>query len=380
MRVGFVCIQDASDVTSWSGIPYNLLQRLRAQGMDVELFSPLSRRSKAALTPVRLWTKARKQTASLDHFPLVLRSYAAQIRAFLRKHPVDVIFSPGTIPITLLKCPQPIFVWTDAVFHSMIDYYDGSFSNMTSGAIQRGRWQEETALRNSTRVFYSSHWALSAAQKLTDPSKLAVLPFGSSMPAPPSRDEIRSLRESRLGKDGLELLFVGVDWARKGGAIAVETARLLNLAGIRTTLRIAGARPEGSFPEFVEFLGFINKNTSDGLRKLNDLFRGADFFILPTQAEAAGIVFAEASSFGLPILTYTTGGATDYVRNGVNGYCLPPGAPPSEFAKAIARIHADPAEYLQLSTGASLEYETRLNWDASVKKLIAAFSEALQRS
>ncbi len=198
------------------------------------------------------------------------------------------------------------------------------------------------------------------------------------MPVPPTRDERRNLREARRGKDSLELLFVGVDWARKGGAIAVETARLLNLAGIRTTLRVAGARPEGDYPEFVEFLGFINKNTSDGLRKLDELFRRADFFILPTLAEAAGIVFAEASSFGLPILTYATGGATDCVRNGVAGFCLPPGAPPSEFARTIARIHADPAEYLNLSFGASLEYEILLNWDISVKKLIAAFSQAIQ--
>ena len=150
MRVGFVCIQDASDVTTWSGIPYNVLQRLRAQGMDVELFSHLGRRSKAALAPAHLWTRARKRSASLDHFPLVLRSYTAQIRALLREYPVDVVFSTSTIPITLINCPQPIFVWTDAVFHSKVDYFEGSFTRIPSGAAGGRRKQLSAIARASS--------------------------------------------------------------------------------------------------------------------------------------------------------------------------------------------------------------------------------------
>src|SRR5262249_45337180 len=153
------------------------------------------------------------------------------------------------------------------------------------------------------------------------------------------------------------------DWKRKGGDIAIETAQLLNDAGIDTTLRVVGSHPEGEVPRFVEILGFINKSSDAGEKKLIEIFRGADFLILPTRAEAAGIVFSEASAFGLPSVTYATGGVTDYVRSGVNGICIQPGEPATGFAVAIQKILADPTEYAGYCIRGFNEYKERLNWD-----------------
>jgi glycosyltransferase involved in cell wall biosynthesis len=166
------------------------------------------------------------------------------------------------------------------------------------------------------------------------------------------------------------LLFVGANWERKGGAIAVKTASLLNDAGIKTRLRIVGSKPEGDVPEFVESFGFINKSSESGIQKLIELFRSSDVFILPTRAEAAGIVFAEASSYGLPCMTYATGGVRDYVRHGVNGVCFDPEDPAFRFAEEISKLLGNPAEYEEYARRAFEEYRTRLNWDSSVAKLI----------
>jgi glycosyltransferase involved in cell wall biosynthesis len=171
-------------------------------------------------------------------------------------------------------------------------------------------------------------------------------------------------------KNECELLFVGVDWDRKGGAIAVEAARLLNEAGIKTVLRVVGPTGEMILPSFVESLGFMDKNSEEGVHKLLELFRRADFFILPTKAEAAGIVFSEASSCGLPSLTYATGGVPDYVRSGVNGFCLAPGAPASDFVDHIQALLSNASEYEAMSVRAFSEYQERLNWETSVNELI----------
>ena len=79
------------------------------------------------------------------------------------------------------------------------------------------------------------------------------------------------------------------------------------------------------------------------MQRLIQLFRGADFLILPTKAEAAGIVFSEASAYGLPSVTYATGGVTDYVRSGVNGVCIDPGGTAADFAAEIQRMLESPA-------------------------------------
>ncbi len=347
MRIGFVSTQDASDATSWSGIPFQILKQLRAQGAEVEVLSPLTTSAKYLLAPAKLIAKARGKSLSLDHFNLVLGSYARQIESFLNASSVDVVFSTSTIPITLLKCRQPIVT---------------------------------SALHRCTIAAYSSTWAMEAAKRITDASKLRLLPFGSSIPVRHTVEDIVALaRQKRANRKAVcELLFVGVNWERKGGEIAVETAQILNEAGIKTTLRVVGTQPQRSFPSYVEPIGFINKNSDQGLRRLVDLYYSADFFILPTKAEAAGIVFSEASSFGLPSLAYATGGVPDYVRDGVNGVCLTPGAPAAEFADNIRKMLSNPAEYEALSVRAFLEYKARLNWEMSVQKLVQICRECVE--
>jgi glycosyltransferase involved in cell wall biosynthesis len=167
-----------------------------------------------------------------------------------------------------------------------------------------------------------------------------------------------------------ELLFVGTNWERKGGDVAVETARLLNEAGIKTVLRVVGPRQQKALPGFVESLGFINKNSEEGVHCLIKAFQSADFFILPTKAEAAGIVFCEASSYGLPSLTYATGGVPDYVRDDVNGFCFAPEAPASVFSSKIRELLSNPPKYTAISQRAFSEYQSRLNWENSVRLLI----------
>lgn len=372
MRIGFVSVQDASDVTSWSGIPFQILNQMRMQGVDVQLLSPLRTQAKYLVAPAKLMAKARGRSVTLDHFPIVLRGYAKQIEAFAKNRAVDVIFSPSTIPITLLNCGKPIVTWTDAVFQGMNDYYGAGFANLSARAVARGKWQEETALRNCCIAAYASTWALEGAKRIVDGTKLRLLPFGSSIPVSHTAEDIARLaaRKRERRKQKCELLFVGVDWKRKGGDIAVETARLLNDSGVETILRVVGSRPEGEIPAFVEPLGFINKSSDSGRQRLVELFRSADVFILPTRAEAAGIVFSEASSFGLPAVTYATGGVTDYVRNGVNGVCIEPGGSVAQFAVAIEKMIDNAAEYTAYSMRAFCEYSERLNWERSVQKLI----------
>ncbi|HEY0796070.1 MAG TPA: glycosyltransferase family 4 protein [Acidisarcina sp.] len=380
LRIGFVSIQDATDVGQWSGIPAHVLSSLRQLPVHLELYSPLNQRKKYLLTPIKLLSKVRKSSISLDHYPLMLNSYASQISAYLEKRPVDVILATSSIPVTAVACAQPIVFWTDAVFHGMFDYYDGAFASMPASAVARGKHQEEASLANCTFAVYSSEWAASNARKLTDPRKVQVIPFGASFSIEQTRSDVeqwaRQRRELRPGS--CELLFIGVNWERKGGAIAVETARILNESGVPTRLTVVGCEPPQPLPDYVRSLGFISKGSMEGQSLLKTLLREADFFILPTIAEAAGVVFCEASAFGLPALSYATGGVPDYVRTGINGFCLPAGTPASGFAEAIRGVLHDSKGYEALCLSAFSEYQGRLNWETSAQSLVALCRRAIE--
>ena len=148
LRIGFVSVSDAKNVNTWSGIPAQVLACLQKLDVHVEVYSPLSQRKKYFLAPLKAIARLRQTSVSLDHYPLLTRSYANQIKHAMLSRPVDVIVAMSSIPISALDCRQPIIFWTDAVFHAMYGYYNGAFKGMSIGAIQRAKNQEEAALNN----------------------------------------------------------------------------------------------------------------------------------------------------------------------------------------------------------------------------------------
>jgi glycosyltransferase involved in cell wall biosynthesis len=380
LRVGFVCIEDVNDVKSWSGTPFHLMDALKKQDLSIEVFSPLKVDFRYALLPFKIGARVLKRDVEFYRFPLALRSFASQLKKRMQQTPVDVILSTGTVPITMLECPQPIVFYADAVFHMMPGYYGTMWDRLTSGSIRRGKWQEEAALERCSFGAYASNWAAEGARKLTAPAKIRVVPLGASIPVDHDLAAVQQWASERLKGTSTEcrLLFIGVDWIRKGGDIAVEVARLLNQSGIRTKLTVVGCVPEGKVPEFVEVLGFIDKRSSEGRMQLEKLYKSATFFILPTRAEAAGVVFCEASAFGVPSLTFKTGGVEDYVRDGINGICLSIDSKPVNFAETIREILKDKDRYSELCLGAFNEYKSRLNWDSMAGALVNLCREAVR--
>jgi glycosyltransferase involved in cell wall biosynthesis len=380
LKIGFVAVEDAGNEGSWSGTPYHLLNALKKQDVSIEVFSPLNRDFRYALAPFKIAARLVKREIWVDRYPLALRSYARQLKKKMRQNSVDVILSIGTPAITLLECAVPIVFYTDAIFHLMPGYYGGIWDRLTPGAIRLGRWQEETALERCTIGVYSSNWAAEGARKYTRPEKIRVVPFGANVPVDHDLGAVQKWASERMSRLPAEcrLLFIGVDWVRKGGAIAVETARLLNEMGVQTKLTIVGCQPNEEVPAYVKVLGFVNKQSSEGRKQLEELYRHATFFILPTRAEASAIVFCEASAYGVPTITFKTGGVEDYVREGVNGICLPLDSKPEVFARRIKEILEDRDRYFALCLGAFNEYKTRLNWDGTASALVSLCREAVR--
>ena len=71
----------------------------------------------------------------------------------------------------------------------------------------------------------------------------------------------------------------------------------------------------------VRFVGYVSN------QELPTFYRSVDAFILPSETESFGLVFAEAMSCGLPILASNVGGIPEIVRHGVDGLLCPPARP-----------------------------------------------------
>jgi len=201
-----------------------------------------------------------------------------------------------------------------------------------------------------------------------------VIPFGANIENPPSKEDILEIRKKK--PKICRLLFVGVDWERKGGQIAYETMVELNKRGIETELDIVGCTPPPGILHGKMLLhGFLNKNNRGDSQQLDALYKKATFFILPTKSECSGIVNAEAMAYGLPILICKTGGVETYVKDGVIGYLFPTEVKPSVICSSIERLLNNKDEYYQLCCNAVDLYANEFSLDCWIKKVMKVFLE-----
>lgn len=273
----------------------------------------------------------------------------------------DVIAAFFCMPILAnLKIDKPIVYFSDATAQAMIDYYP-NFSNLLSFNKNQILVLEKMAMDNASAIVLSSTWAAnSASGEILKQSKekVHIVEFGANI------DERDIISTKRIITDTIEILFLGVDWERKGGDKAVEAVKWLNENGIKTNLHIVGIN---ELPEkyqkigFIKNYGFLNKNNTDDYNRLVDILSKMNCMLLPTKAECAGIAFAESSANGIPVFTHDTGGVSNYVYNGKNGYMLPLDSTGIDFGIKIKEV-IESEELPKLSEGCRSIYKDKLNW------------------
>ena len=369
MKIGFVTTFDAREVGHWSGTPYFMVKALEAQGAAVEFIGPLSEKGAAFFKGKQVFTKLARGRNYLRHRePVILRDYARQIQRHLDGSRCDVVLSPGSVPVSYLECRQPVAIWADATFARMQNYYE-NFSRLTPGSARDGHAAEQRALDRCRLAVYSSEWA--AVSALRDyhlaPEKVCVIPFGANVPWQLAPAEVDALIQSRP-LDRCRLLFVGIQWPRKGGAIALDVAKRLNERGFAVELTLIGSGSEAGLPlpDYVRSLGYIDKATIEGRRQMQEEISRTNFLILPARADCSPAVLAEANSLGVPALAPAVGGIPTILRDGVNGYLLAEAAPAEDYCERIMGC----SNYTGLARSAYREFEKRLNWQTATCDLI----------
>jgi glycosyltransferase involved in cell wall biosynthesis len=226
-------------------------------------------------------------------------------------------------------------------------------------------------------AIYSSEWAAKTAidHYGVDPGKVRVVPFGANLESSITYDEMKEIVARRSSPE-CKLLFLGVDWKRKGGDMAVKVTANLNELGINDTLHVAGINNLPFSREehpYVVNHGFISKSTKEGRNKIIQLLLQSNFLLLPTLADCTPIVYSEANSFGLPCITTNVGGIPSIIRDDVNGRMFSLESDSSDYAKYIKTTFENQGRYRELCYSSFGEYENRLNWKVagqSVTKLI----------
>ena len=248
------------------------------------------------------------------------------------------------------------------------------YSDLPVSNVNQGRDIERRSMSKASAVVLSSDWAAASAVNDLGISrdKVHVIEFGANI------DDSDIIRHEFYYQGHLHILFMGVEWRRKGGDIAVDAVRWLNANGVPATLHIVGIRslsPEVASLSYVDHIGFLNKNIPAEYDRLVATIGKCHCLLLPTVAECAGIAFCEASASWLPSFTHETGGVPNYIINGENGYMLPLGSTGADFGHKIKECLLS-GELECMSVDAVELYRSKYNWHVwgmRMKQLIDAF-------
>ena len=384
MHIAYVTTYDVYDSQQWpqenTGLYSTgryIAKGLEKAGANLEYFGPL-RKSKSVITKSK-WQLYRTLFEK-DYYswaePTVLNSYARQVEANLAKSDANVIFAAENIvPIAHLRSSKPVALYTDAPLIAMVDFYP-YLSNLCKETARNLFRMEKQGLESCQLVIYASEWA---AQKAIEaygiaPEKVKVLPRGANVEDERTVDEAKAIVNTKAPSP-CKLLFLGFEWQRKGGDIAFEVAETLNTRGLNTELIVVGTTPPRALPDYVKVVGKINKSAPEGQAKFREILSESHFLILPTRAEAFGLVFCEANSFALPCIASDVGGIPTAIKDGINGQKFSLKTEISEYAEYILFLMQNYEKYQELALSSFMEYKTRLNWKSIGQSLYQQLQE-----
>lgn len=237
-------------------------------------------------------------------------------------------------------------------------------SGLQAGPQQRLFRSEKAALDLARAVVVTSHATaglLTRAYEIPADKITVALPgtrrqtFASCMGNPP------------------QLLTVATLTRRKGHDVLLDA--LSRLTYLPWTARFVGG--DHFDPEWAALLKQITETVGLGERisftgSLDDLsaeYANADLFVLPSRFEGYGMVFAEALSFGLPVIAARAGAVPDVVPESA-GILVPPDDA-TALAYAIHCLLTDPELFNSLQLGARQAAYSLPQWQQTATQVAA---------
>jgi glycosyltransferase involved in cell wall biosynthesis len=188
-----------------------------------------------------------------------------------------------------------------------------------------------------------------------DPDRITPIMIGANVETAASSTDLARYQAGRI-------LFVGIDWERKGGPTLLTAFEKVAERFPHARLTIAGSAPETRHPR-VEALGRIPR------ADVAAHFAASSIFCLPSVVEPSAVASVEAMAFSLPVVATNVGGFPEMVADGTTGVLVPP-RNPDALADALAGLLSDPERARRMGL-AGKQRSAQFTWDEVGSRLHA---------
>jgi glycosyltransferase involved in cell wall biosynthesis len=203
----------------------------------------------------------------------------------------------------------------------------------------------------------------------------------------------RAAARAQLGVAGTRKVLLGVvaqlsPW--KGQDTAIETVRLLREQRIDVHLLLVGSAKfvspatrfdneayVASLRRLIEDLKLEDRVSLLGERDdVRGVVRALDILLLPSREEPFARALLEAMALEVPVLATNVGGPPELVRDGREGYLLPPGDPRA-WADAVRRVIDGPEQGRELGRAGRVRVAQCFAVDGHAKTMLDIYARAL---
>ena len=274
----------------------------------------------------------------------------------------DLDFYHGVTPWIMIEKVRPYALYLDASFSTYIEVYheQGIFSVKHLRDIIH---KEGIFLKKAAQVFFSSSWSLEQTKKIYDLTgeNFSVAGLGGSIPIPDNCNT--NYKKS--------FLFVGLDFAGKGGMLVAEAFNSISKKHKDFNLYFVGGKPPETVLKnpLVKYLGYFNKSDHHQFMALQKIFEEAYALVLPTNKDITPLVIVEAGYFGCPSIAVHNFGIPEMIKDGETGMLVASPPDSDSLAKAMEKICSDTFLYEKLRLQTHTHFCSNYTWERTGRKI-----------
>ena len=224
---------------------------------------------------------------------------------------------------------------------------------------------EKRVYEAATRIITTSEFARKSVIEdyNIDSKKVKAIPFSVKLERFSSIDSSKKSPKTRYN-----ILFVGGDFKRKGGEDVLEV--FLTAFSELAELHLVTYTPVECQHPHVHIHRDIKAYSPEWL----NLYSQADVFVMPTYADAFGMVFLEAMAAGLPVIASQLPQIYEIVSDGETGFLIPSGARHALTCK-IRHLIENPILGRQMGEKGRKVAEQKFNAQTNFQTLESIFQE-----
>lgn len=202
----------------------------------------------------------------------------------------------------------------------------------------------------------------------------------------PGRDHLNGriergmIRERATQAGPLRLVFVGNLIPRKGLHVLLDALEQLPPDSVRLTV-IGSPDFQPSYARTIhQRIERMNGRVRGSLphSTIREHLMDAHVLVMPSAYEGFGIAYLEGMGCGLPAIATTAGGASDLVRDGENGFLIPPNDPRA-LSERLAQLAADRSLLARMGERALLSFESHPTWEQSSARIAEFIKDFAER-